>query len=253
VKVAAIQHDIVWEDPKANFDHLAPMIATAAEAGARLVALTEMFSTGFSMRAKQIAEPVGGPSTQFLVEQAHFHDVWVCGSIPELRDGSARPFNQLVLAEPDGTVHRYAKVHPFSYGREHEHYASGAGYLTVDIDGIRVTPLVCYDLRFAYAFWDVAAGTDCYVVVANWPAVRRAHWQVLLRARAIENQAYVVGSNRVGHGGKLDYAGDSRIIDPLGEVVANAGEIETVLVADVDPQVVAETRANFPFLADRRR
>jgi predicted amidohydrolase len=253
LKVAAVQHDIAWEDPKANFEHLAPLIDRAAHAGARLIALTEMYSTGFSMQAAQIAEPIGGPSTQFLVERAQAHDVWVCASIPELHEGAERPFNQLVLAAPDGRVQRYAKVHPFSYGREHEHYAAGDGYLTVDIDGVRVTPLVCYDLRFAYAFWDVALGTDCYVVVANWPAARRVHWQVLLRARAIENQAYVVGVNRVGSGGGLDYAGDSCIIDPLGEVLAGAAGIETTLVAPIDPQVVAATRAKFPFLADRRR
>ncbi|MDQ1520406.1 MAG: hypothetical protein QOI55_1479 [Actinomycetota bacterium] len=253
MKVAAVQHDIVWEEPKANFEHLAPLIDGAARAGARLIALTEMYSTGFSMRPEQVAEPVDGPSTQFLVDKAVAHDVWICASIPELPDGAARPFNQLVLAAPDGTRHRYAKVHPFSYGREHEHYAAGDAQLTVDIEGVRVTPLVCYDLRFAYAFWDVAVDTDCYVVVANWPAARRVHWQVLLRARAIENQAYVVGVNRVGSGGNLDYVGDSCIVDPLGEVLASAAEVETVLVADVDSARVAATRAKFPFLNDRRR
>jgi predicted amidohydrolase len=253
LRVAAVQHDTVWEDPKANFEHLAPMIEQAAGAGARLVALTEMYATGFSMDAERIAEPAGGPSTQFLVDQARAHDVWVCGSIPELADGATKPCNQLVLAAPTGRVHRYAKVHPFSYGREHEHYAAGDSYTTVDIDGVRVTPLVCYDLRFAYAFWDVAPATDCYVVVANWPAARRVHWQVLLQARAIENQAYVVGVNRVGHGGKLDYAGDSAIVDPSGTVLASATSIETTLVADVDTEVVAATRAKFPFLADRTR
>jgi predicted amidohydrolase len=253
LRVAAVQHDIVWEDPKANFERLAPMIEAAARGGARLVALTEMYATGFSMDAGRIAEPVGGPSTQFVVEQAVAHDVWVCGSVPELPDGASKPFNQLVLAAPDGSVHRYAKVHPFSYGREHDHYAAGAGYSTVEIDGVRVTPLVCYDLRFAYAFWDVAPATDAYVVVANWPESRRVHWQVLLRARAIENQAYVVGVNRVGHGGKLEYAGDSCVVDPLGAVLATASGIETTLVADLDTEVVAATRAKFPFLADRTR
>jgi predicted amidohydrolase len=253
VRVAAVQHDIVWEDPKANFERLAPQVALAADSGARLVVLTEMYSTGFSMRTDEIAEPVDGPSTQFLVEQARVNDVWLCASVPELADGADRPFNQLVLAAPDGTLHRYAKVHPFSYGHEHEHFASGDGYVTVDVEGLRVTPLVCYDLRFSYAFWDAAPQTDCYVVVANWPASRRVHWQVLLRARAIENQAYVVGANRVGHGGKLDYAGDSCIVDPLGDVLVDAGGVETVVVAEVDPATVSATRAKFPFLADRRR
>jgi predicted amidohydrolase len=253
VKVAAVQHDIVWESPEANFERLAPLVAQAVDAGAGLVVLTEMFSTGFSMRTEQVAEPVDGPSTEFLAGQAAVHGVAVCASVPERPAGAAQPFNQFVLARPDGTVHRYAKVHPFSYGREHEHYASGREYGTFDVGGVRVSPLVCYDLRFAYAFWDAAPSTDCYVVVANWPAARRVHWQVLLRARAIENQAYVVGANRVGLGGKLDYAGDSCIVDPLGEVLATAADVETVLVADVDPDVVAATRAKFPFLADRRR
>lgn len=252
MKVAAVQHDIVWEDPQANFDHLAPSIAFAAAGGARLVALTEMYATGFSMQTDRIAEPVDGPSTRFLVEQASRHGVWVCASVPELPAGASRPFNQLVVAAPDGSLQRYAKVHPFSYGREHEHFASGDEYLTIDVEGVRVTPLVCYDLRFAYAFWDAAPRTDCYVVVANWPASRRAHWQVLLRARAIENQAYVVGVNRVGRGGNLDYAGDSCVIDPLGEVLVRAAEVETVLLADVDSQRVSATRAKFPFLDDRR-
>ena len=111
---------------------------------------------------------------------------------------------------------------------------------------------VCYDLRFADEFWGVADQTDLYVVPANWPAARRHHWRSLLVARAIENQAYVVGVNRVGHGGKLDYAGDSAIIDPMGEVLATAAGIETVLVADVDPAMVTATRAQYPFMADRR-
>jgi predicted amidohydrolase len=179
--------------------------------------------------------------------------VWVCGSVAERPAGAAQPYNQLVVASPAGEVQRYAKVHPFSYGREHEHYAAGESSLTLTVEGVRVTPLVCYDLRFAYAFWDVAVGTDCYVVVANWPAARRTHWQVLLRARAIENQAYVVGVNRVGHGGKLDYAGDSVVFDPFGEPVAIAGDGEQLVCADVDAAVVATTRAEFPFLADRRR
>ncbi len=253
MKVAAVQHDIVWEDPKANFERLGALITNAAHAGARLIALTEMYATGFSMDAARIAEPPGGPSTSFLVEQATAHDAWVCASVAELGPGADRPFNQLVLAAPDGTVTRYAKVHPFSYGREHEHYAAGSAPVTVEVDGLRVTPLVCYDLRFAYLFWDAAPRTDCYVVVANWPASRRSHWQALLRARAIENQAYVIAANRVGNGGGLDYAGDSCVIDPMGEVLVAASGIETVLVADVDPGVVAATRARFPFLDDRLR
>jgi predicted amidohydrolase len=110
----------------------------------------------------------------------------------------------------------------------------------------------CYDLRFADEFWPLALDTDCYVVPANWPAPRREHWTTLLRARAIENQAYVVGVNRVGTGGRLVYAGDSLIIDPFGQTVADGGESETIISADVDPARVRAVRAEFPFLLDRR-
>jgi predicted amidohydrolase len=251
MKVAAVQHDIEWEDPPANHAHLAPLIGEAAAAGARLVVLSEMFATGFSMAAARIAEAEDGPTTRFLVTQATEHGVWVCGSLPEHTPGFDRPTNRFVLAGPDGTVHRYSKVHPFSYADEHEHYAAGTERITVDVEGVRVTPFVCYDLRFGDSFWAEAETTDCYVVVANWPAARRHHWRTLLTARAIENQAYVVGVNRVGTGDGIDYAGDSCIIDPLGQPRAEAPSVETTLFAEVDPDVVRDVRSRFPFLVDR--
>jgi predicted amidohydrolase len=255
MRVVGVQHDIVWEDRDANFAHLAPMIEKAAHDGARLVVCTEMFSTGFSMKTERIAEPHDGPSVTFLVEQAQRLDVWTCGSLPELAPGAdraERPFNQLVVAAPDGAVHRYAKIHPFGYGREDEHFAPGDHFLTVAIDGVRCTFFVCYDLRFGDEFWTLAPDTDCYVIPANWPAPRAEHWTTLLQARAIENLAYVVGINRVGDGGKLHYAGGSLIVDPFGEVLARAGESETLLAADVEAARVAAVRAEYGFLEDRR-
>ena len=250
-----MQHDIVWEDPAANFARLAPRIAEAAAGGARLVVLAEMYSTGFSMESDRVAEPVDGPSTRFLVDQAAEHGVWVCGSLPESQaDGGGLPTNTLVLAGPDGTVHRYAKLHPFTYAGEHTRYAAGDRHVTVDVEGVRVSLFVCYDLRFADEFWAVAPDTDCYVVVANWPASRRGHWRILLQARAIENQAYVVGVNRAGEGDGLAYAGDSVIVGPGGEVLAAAPGVgsEAVVFADIAPAFVKDTRARYPFLADRR-
>ena len=178
--------------------------------------------------------------------------MWVCASVPERANDSSLPANQLVLAAPDGAVHRYAKIHPFSYGREHEHYAPGREFLQVDVEGIRCAFFVCYDLRFADEFWALALDTDCYVVPANWPAPRREHWTTLLRARAIENQAYVVGVNRVGTGGRLEYDGDSMIVDPFGEILADGGNRETIISADVDAARVCAVRAEYPFLLDRR-
>jgi len=252
VRVAAVQHDIVWENPDANFERLAPWVAAAAAAGARLVVLTEMYSTGFSMRTERTAEPAGGPSTAFLADEAKRHGLWVCGSLPERADGADRPANALVLAGPDGQLHRYRKLHPFTYSGEHDHFEAGADFVTVDVEGVRTTLFVCYDLRFADEFWATAPATDLYVVPANWPDTRRLHWTALLRARAIENQAYVVGCNRVGAGGRLAYTGDSRIIDPMGEELAAGAGGETMLLADVDPAEVVATRERFPFMRDRR-
>jgi predicted amidohydrolase len=256
VGVAAIQHDIVWHDRSANFDHLAPRVGAAAAAGARMVLLTETFSTGFSFDTPGIAEPEGGPSAQFLVDMAARYDVWVGGSCPEIApDAPAddqRPSNVFVLAAPDGTTHRYRKIHPFSHAGEEQYVRPGTEFVTVDVDGLRCSLFVCYDLRFADEFWALAHDTDAYLVVANWPAKRRQHWSALLRARAIENQAYVVGVNRVGSGGGLDYTGDSAIVDPLGEVLVSGAGGETMLFADLDPAMVASTRDHFRFLQDRR-
>jgi predicted amidohydrolase len=256
LRVAAVQHDIAWHDREANFEHLAPIIAGAAASGAGLVLLTETFSTGFSFDTPGIGEPEGGPSAAFLGAQAACHGVWVGGSCPELDPaapaGDERPSNTFVLAGPDGTVHRYRKIHPFSHAGEERYVRAGTEFVTVAVDGLRLSLFVCYDLRFADEFWALAPATDAYLVVANWPEKRRLHWSTLLRARAIENQAYVVGVNRVGSGGGLDYSGDSAVVDPLGEVLAAGAGGETVLLADLDSDHVASTRDHFRFLQDRR-
>ncbi len=251
IKAAAVQHDIVWEDPAANFERVSPLIAEAADQGSGLVVLSEMWSTGFSMESQRIAEAPDGPTTTFMLERAARHDVWVAGSVPISRPGEGLPTNTLVMASPDGTSHTYDKIHPFSMAGEHEHYSAGSGSTTVEIEGVRFTPFVCYDLRFADLFWESAADTDCYIVPANWPESRCWHWISLLRARAIENQAYVIGVNRVGVAGRLTYSGDTRIIDPMGEeTMARAGE-EQIVYADIDPEMVLRTRRDFPFMVDR--
>ena len=253
MKVAAIQHDVAWEDPPANHARLTPLIAEAADAGARLVVLTEMYATGFSLAANRIAEAADGPSVAYLADRAAEHGLWVAGSVPVRDRPDALPVNRMVVAGPDGQNHHYDKLYPFTYAREHEQYRAGDRPVTIDIEGVRTSLFVCYDLRFSEAFWDLAAHTDLYLVVANWPESRRYHWRTLLRARAIENQAWVVGVNRVGEGDGLTYVGDTVIVDPLGEPVAEATEgAEEVVVADVDPARVAEVRAAFPFLPDRR-
>ena len=261
MRIAAVQHDIVWVDRAANFARLAPQVAAAAAGGADLVLLTETFSTGFAVDSPGLAEPEGGPSSQFLADQAAAHGVWVGGSCPEIPAGSdpadTRPANSFVLAGPDGAVHRYHKTHPFTFSNEDRYFRAGESLrtLTLDIGGeaVRVSMFVCYDLRFADCFWDAGPGTDVFLVPANWPESRRHHWRSLLVARAIENQAYVVGCNRVGRTpAGLTYVGDSQIVDPLGEVLAGASQGETILFADIHPATVADVRDRFRFLPDRR-
>lgn len=266
MKLAVVQHDIFWERPRENFAHLGGLVSEAADAGARLVVLSEMFSYGFSMDIAKIAETPDGPSSQFLIAQAKEHDIWLGGTIPVLAEESQmlprtpKARNTFVLAAPDGSTHSCAKIHPFTYGGEDEHYEGGNSLTQVQVDDIRVSLSVCYDLRFPYVFWPLAETTDLYLVPANWPAKRRHHWQSLLVARAIENQAYVAGINRVGTGGGIHYSGDSAIISPLGETLVSGttdndaipNPPETILTAEIDPQVVASTRSRFPFLQDRR-
>ena len=240
LRVAVVQHDIAWEARTETLARLEPTVAAATASGARLVVLSEMFAVGFSMNVELTAESEDGPTTEWLLDQAQRGEIWICGTVPISAPGESLPYNTFVLAGPDGELHRYRKIHPFTYGGERDAFAAGKDVITVDVDGVRVTPFVCYDLRFADVFWEVAAGTDLYVVSANWPEARRRHWTALLTARAIENQAYVVGCNRVGTGGRLTYVGDSRVVSPMGDVLAGAAEVETTLLVDVDPARVAE-------------
>jgi predicted amidohydrolase len=252
MRIAAVQHDIVWEDRDANFERLAPQVARAVGAGAELVLLTETFSTGFSM-TPGVGEPERGPSSRFLVDRAAEHGVWVGGTCPEIADGEELPYNSFVLAGPDGTVHRYRKLHPFTHAGEHERFRAGEKPVTLHVGNLRITPFICYDLRFADVFWRAAPETDVYLVPANWPSPRRHHWQTLLQARAIENQAYVVGCNRVGTAGDgTEHVGDTRIVSPMGELLATAAGAETIVLADVDADEVTATRDRFRFLPDRR-
>jgi predicted amidohydrolase len=250
VRVALLQMDLAWEDVAENHRRAARLLAEAKRGGASLAILPEMFSTGFSMDAARIAQPPGGASETFLRDQAKELGLWILASVPER--GETKPRNMAMLVSPTGEVVKYAKIHPFSFAGEDKIYTAGERVVTAEVEGVRVTPLVCYDLRFPEPFRTAAAETDLFVVVANWPELRREHWRTLLRARAIENQAYVVGVNRAGEGDGLRYSGDSAAIAPLGETLAEAGEQEQVLFADVDPAVVTKLRARFPALSDRR-
>ncbi len=255
MKIAVVQHEIVWETPQANFEVIAPQIAEAAAGGAELITLTETFSWGFTLNTDRAWEAPDGPSTTFLLEQAAATGAWVVGSIP-IRDADddELPNNRMTFASPTGELVTYDKLHPFTFSGEDKSYRAGAESKTITINGLRISPFICFDLRFADDFWALAKDTDCYLVIANWPASRRNHWRTLLAARAIENQAWVIGANRFGEDPNVTYCGDSMVIDPFGEIVADSGDNagSTILTAEVTAERVAEVRKDFPFLADRK-
>ena len=252
--VAGLQLDIAWEDPAENFRRAEALAARAAAAGARLLVLPEMFNTGFSMAAERVATHAAA-TRDFLANLARRHGTWVLAGYAEPAGGEAapRPRNACALLRPDGSeALRYHKIHPFSLAGEDQHFSGGTALPTAEVEGVRVTALICYDLRFPEPFRAAATDTDLFVVVANWPDRRVQAWSTLLAARAIENQAYVLGVNRVGEGDGLAHSGRSALHNPMGELEASLANQAGLLLGTVEPAQVAEARQRFSFLADRR-
>jgi len=254
--LACCQFDIAWEDKPANYRRVATLVRSAKLPPNTLLLLPEMFATGFSMSVAATAEPLEGPTAKFLAELAREHGLFVVGGAVITDAAIGKPRNEALAFDPRGQLSaHYAKVYPFSLSREHEYHAAGERVVPFDWSGGRVSPAVCYDLRFPELFRRSAAeGAEVLPVIANWPVTREAHWTTLLRARAIENQAYVAGCNRVGKDGNaLVYSGRSQIIDFRGEVLADAGGEETVICALVDLSSLRDYRRSLPFLTDMRR
>ena len=242
LNVTLVQQPLAWQDPAANRARFAELLAPLA-GRTDLVVLPEMFTTGFSMQAGALAEGMDGPSVEWLRATAAGLGAVVTGSVI-VADGGYR--NRLLWARPDGTLAHYDKRHLFRMAREHEHYAAGERRLVVELHGWRVLPLVCYDLRFPV--WSRNRDDyDLAVYVANWPAARRYAWTALLRARAIENLACVVGVNRVGtDGAGIEYAGDSVALDALGQPLADLGAAAAVTQVTFSAEALANHRRRFP-------
>lgn len=249
--VHGFQTDIAWEDPVENFRRVEAMAAELQSDGPRLFVFPEMFATGFSMDALRVAS-YAGEVRAFLADLARRHKAYVLAGYAE--PAEPRPANACSLVDPSGNeILHFWKLHPFSLAHEDEHYRPGDRVVTVQVEGVRTTPFICYDLRFPEPFRAVALRTDLFCVLANWPAGRREAWQTLLRARAIENQAYVLGVNRVGEGGGESYTGDTVLLGPLGEVLAAARPGEAAVVGGwIDSAEVEHVRRRFGFLRDRR-
>ncbi len=255
MELCALQFDLAWEDREANFATVSQALDSArpALAPGSLLVLPEMFSSGFSMNVSQAADTPAAETETFLAGLARQHGIYVLGGLSrQLPDGTGA--NEALAFSPDGTLlGRYRKIHSFSPAGEAQAFTAGSAIVTFPWNGFTVAPAICYDLRFPELFRAAtAAGADLFCVIANWPDRRQQHKTILLRARAIENQAFVLGLNRSGSDPHFNYAGASAIIDPHGEVLAEAGAAPTLLRATISAETAAAWRAQFPALRDRR-
>ncbi len=252
MEIIGCQTDIAWEDREENFARIDALLRDIEIAPGSLLVFPELCTAGFSMNVEAIAEPANGPSSVYFSNLASRLGSHVIAGIPGRDRSSGRGRNEAVCFSPQGDEKaRYRKNRLFPLVEEGRHYEAGLSGVIVDCDGWKVAPLICYDLRFPELFRSSArVGVDVFVVIANWPAPREEHWVTLLRARAIENQAYVVGVNRCGSDPALAYSGASLIVGPTGEILARAGSGPEVLRVGLDRGVIDEWRVRFPALAE---
>lgn len=251
LKVTIVQADLAWHDTEANLAHIGSMIDSIKE-GADLIVLPEMFASGFTMHPETCASEMSGKAVAWMRERADGLGTDIAGSLA-VREGG-RFFNRLVWAKPGGTVITCDKRHLFRMAGEDRVYAPGAEAITVECAGWRIRPFICYDLRFPVWMRNAGNGYDVIVVVANWPESRSAHWKALLRARAIENQCYVIGANRVGvDGNGVAYSGGSTAIDYCGNVLFEQSGTECVSTVTLSRGGLDEYRESFPAWRDADR
>lgn len=253
LRVALIQQDTVWQDPAANLARARGFVEGAARAGARVAVFPELFTLGFTMAPEPFAETLPGPTTAAVAALSREFGIYAVGSAVEAH--APHPRNAAFVTAPDGSlVAAYRKLHPFSYGEEHQHYSGGDDCPLFEVDGIPCGLQICYDLRFPEPFRALAIrGAEVVFVPANWPARRIGAWSTLLAARAIENQMALCGVNRVGRDALgLDYPGRSALHDAFGEVVAAGDDAPGLVIGDLDLAALRAWRARFPALADRR-
>lgn len=248
-----VQTQLHWEDSTANLQMLGEKIEAISEQ-THVVVLPEMFSTGFSMKPAQLAEKMDGPTVLWMKKIASTKKIILTGSIIIEEEGNY--FNRLIWMLPNGQHGFYDKRHLFAYGEEDKHYSAGTKRLIASVNGWKINLMVCYDLRFpvwARQQFDKKRNFeyDVLIYVANWPERRNTAWKSLLRARAIENQCYVIGVNRVGNdGNNIYHSGDSMVVDPLGEILYEKADAEDIFTISLDKERLKEVREKFQFWRD---
>ncbi len=248
MRVSVLQPDLAWEDKSLNFLLLEKLILPLY-GKTDLIILPELFSTGFTMNTGLLAEGPEKETYNWMKDIAKRSNAGICGSYIIKEEDNY--YNRFVFVEPAGNCNMYDKRHLFSPGEENLHFVPGNNRLIFNYKGFRIAPYICYDLRFPV--WSRNKNdTDLIIYVANWPSSRRNAWNILLKARAIENQCFVAASNRIGTDGMgLHYSGDSVIIDPRGEVIAAADNgLEQSVTADLSLNELNEFRNKFPVFKD---
>lgn len=248
LRVSLIQQDLIWENIDANLIAFESKLAQLTEQP-DLVVLPEMFSTGFSMNPAAFAEKMDGPSVGWMKQQAAKYQFVLTGSL--IIEENGQYYNRLIWMRPNGTYATYDKRHLFTLAGEQNYYAAGVDPLFVDLNGWKVHPLICYDLRFP-VFSRNRNQYDLLIYVANWPVMRSAAWKTLLAARAIENQSYTIGVNRVGKDGNDYYhSGDSGVYDYAGSLMAQMSDVEGIFSVELDWEKQQHFRSKLQFLADQ--
>jgi predicted amidohydrolase len=243
-----IQTDLFWEDQVGNREQFDKKIGKIKDAD--LIILPEMFTSGFTMNPKPVAEKMNGESVNWMMKKAAENNALLTGSL--IIEENNKYYNRLITAFPDGKISFYDKKHLFSYAKEDQIFTAGNKHLIIEYKGFRIMPLICYDLRFPVWARNIQ-DYDILIYVANWPVPRIGAWDLLLKARAIENMSYVIGVNRVGKdGNKIQYSGHSAVIDTFGkELLTFDDSEEGVKSVKLDPEHVKKVRERFRFLNDR--
>ena len=248
MKIAIIQAPLVWENPEKNRKYFEEKIKSIQEE-IDLVVLPEMFSTGFTMHPENVSETMDGETLSLLKSLAKAKNTAIIGSLIIRENGKF--YNRLVFVFPSGEIKKYDKRHLFSLAGEEKIYASGTEKLIVEYKGWKICPLVCYDLRFP-VFSRNVEDYDLLLYVANWPTQRIQAWDILLKARAVENMAYVIGVNRIGlDGNNHAYSGHSQVVDFLGNYLLEPQISEEIVIVDLDKNKMLEARQKLGFLKDR--
>jgi omega-amidase len=255
MRIALAQIDIAWENKEANKKKALAFIEKAKKQAADFILFPEMSLTGFSMKVPLIGEKKDDifSTKAWFADKALQNNIFIGFGYVEIDPETLKGTNKFSVVSPDGSIiSDYSKIHPFSFGLEAEHYVGGNSISTFKLKDFTASTFICYDLRFPEIFQYASKEASLITISANWPKARREHWITLLKARAIENQCFVAGINRVGWGDNIEYCGDSMVIDPLGNIIAQSYNEETLVTADIDISEVIKVRESFQLKKDRR-